>query len=115
MSSEKFKIGTDLTVETDHELKGFFDYEDVIQVKKGDRILVTKSGFNYLTGDANGNMTLSENLIDKTQFDIDNITLRVTDAVISFLGEDFENFMDWHGIKKKELFNEILEELDYFI
>lgn len=115
MSIEKFPIGTDLTVKKEHKLKGFTDNEDIIQVKEGDRVLITKSGLKYLTGAAKGNLTINEHLIDRTNYDIDNITLRITEAIIAFLGEDFKEFMDWHDIKKQELFDEILNELDYFI
>lgn len=115
MINEKFPIGSELIAQKDYELKGFSNDEDAIQVKKGDKILVTRRGLEYITGAAIGNLTLNENLIDKTAYDTDNIALRITDTIISFLGEDFKEFIEWHGIEKQELIEEILNELDYFI
>lgn len=115
MSNEKFPIGAELTVQKDHELKGFTDDQDTIQVKKGDKILVTRRGFEYMTGNAKGNITLNDDLINESEYDVDNITLRITDTIINFLGEDFKEFMEWHDIQKEELAEEILNELDYFI
>ncbi|MEG2786453.1 MAG: hypothetical protein RR942_01440 [Romboutsia sp.] len=115
MSREKYPIGTELITQKDYELKGFSDDKDVVQVKKGDKILVTNRGLEYITGNAVGNITLNEDIIDKTKYDTDNITLRITDTIISFLGDDFKDFMEWHSIKKQELMEEVLNELDYFI
>ncbi|MBO3356216.1 hypothetical protein [Clostridium perfringens] len=113
MSDNKFPIGTDLTVDQDYELKGFND--DITQVRKGDRILVTRTGLLYLTGDARGDYTISENLIDKTQYDVQNISFRVVESIISSLGDDFKNFIEERGITKEELIETVYEELDYFI
>ncbi|EPB8173098.1 hypothetical protein ACRTAL_002273 [Clostridium perfringens] len=113
MSDNKFPIGTDLTADQDYELKGFND--DITQVKKGDRILVTRTGLLYLTGDARGNYTISENLINKTQYDVQNISFRVVESVISSLGDDFKEFIEEMGITKEELIETVYEELDYFI
>ena len=113
MSDNKFPIGTDLTVDQDYELKGFND--DITQVRKGDRILVTRTGLLYLTGDARGDYTISENLIDKTQYDVQNISFRVVESIISSLGDDFKKFIEERGITKEELIETVYEELDYFI
>lgn len=113
MSDNKFPIGTDLTVDQNYELKGFDN--SVTQVKKGDRILITRTGLLYLTGDARGNYTISENLIDKTQYDVQNISFRVAETIMSVLGCDFENFIYEMGITKEELIETVYEELDYFI
>ena len=113
MSDNKFPIGTDLTVDQNYELKGFDN--SVIQVKKGDRILVTRTGLLYLTGDARENYTISENLIDKTQYDVQNISYRIVEAIISSLGDDFKDFMYEMDIDKKDLIETVYEELDYFI
>jgi hypothetical protein len=112
-SNQKFPIGTDLTVENDYKLKGFDD--SVIQVKKGDQILVTRNGLLYLTGNASGNWTISENLIDKSQYDVQNISFRVVESIISSLGDDFKDFIEEMGITKEELIETVYEELDYFI
>lgn len=113
MSDNKFPIGTDLTVDKDYKLKGFDN--SITQVKEGDRILVTRTGLLYLTGDARGNYTISENLINKTQYDVQNISFRVVESIISSLGDDFKEFMEEMGITKEELIETVYEELDYFI
>lgn len=113
MSDNKFPIGTDLTVDKDYKLKGFDN--NIIQVKEGDRILVTRTGLLYLTGDARGNYTISENLINKTQYDVQNISFRVVESIISSLGDDFKEFIEEMGITKEELIETVYEELDYFI
>ncbi|EGT3606866.1 hypothetical protein ACSW9O_15845 (plasmid) [Clostridium perfringens] len=113
MSDNKFPIGADLTVDQAYELKGFDS--SITQVKKGDRILVTRTGLLYLTGDARGNYTISENLIDKTQYDVQNISYRIVESIISSLGDDFKDFMYEMDIDKKDLIETVYEELDYFI
>lgn len=112
-NNKKFPIGTDLTVDQDYELKGFDN--SVTQVKEGDRILVTRTGLLYLTGNARGNYTISENLIDKTQYDVQNISFRVVESIISSLGDDFKDFIYEMEINKEELIETVYEELDYFI
>lgn len=110
---QKFKIGEELIVDQDYELKGCCS-EDVIKVRKGDKILVVKQGFKYLTGDAGGKWTI-RNDIDKTQFDEKNIALRIVENLINTYGYSFKDFMEEEDIDKRDLVEVVLEELSEFI
>ncbi|MGL6184730.1 MAG: hypothetical protein ACRC1T_05060 [Clostridium chrysemydis] len=113
MNHNKFPIGTDLTVQEDYKLKDFNN--NVTQVRKGDRILVTKDNLKYLTGDARGKFSYDLDLIDKEQYDVQNISSRIVEVVMSSLGYDFEELMEERDITKEELIEDVFEELDYFI
>ena len=88
--------------------------EEVIEVKAGDRAIITKMGVKYITGDARNKINMS-NKLDVKGYDVDNICKRVTKALIDNFSDVFEEYMEDYEVTKKDLEEIVYDELSEFI
>ena len=107
------KIGQEITIKEDSFIQSIFG-EEVIEVKTGDKAIITKKGIKYITGDARNKI----NIYDKSKikgYDVDNISKRVTKALIDNFSDMFEEYMEDYEVTKKELEDIVYDELSEFI
>jgi hypothetical protein len=105
MSLSKIKIGQNIVIKEDLEIKGFFDEEDKTQIKKGDSGFVDSNGFlHYETGEGSGKIQ-KINDIHLDGYDTENIARLIFERLkYRFnLGE----YMEENEYEKKEFIEEI--------
>lgn len=102
----KLKLGQIITIDKDHDIESIIT-NTKIQVKAGDKAVVTKQGIKYLTGQAKGMVNLSD--IDTGGIDFDSIAKLVYRRLS--LNHDLDTFIDDYDIDKDYLLDDIADVL----
>lgn len=105
-------IGEEIIIQEDKQIKTVLT-DKVLNVKKGDKALVTKEGIVYLTGEARGKTEFVNNQ-ETILYDIDNISKIIVRTLINRC-EALEDYMADYGIEKCELYECVGDELEKFI
>ena len=105
-------IGEEIIIQEDKQIKTVLA-DKVLNVKRGDKALVTKDGITYLTGEARGKTEFVNNL-ENILYDIDNISKIIVRALMSRF-EELEDYMNDYDIEKSELYECVGDELEKFI
>ena len=102
------KIGQEVEFKKDFKIETLVTGTK-LQVKEGDRALVTSQGFKILTGEAKGKIN-AFNGGDKTEgYDYENIAKMIYKRINGVYG--IENFLDDEDISFKEFLEEIEDVL----
>ena len=111
---EKYKIGQEIIIDKDKKIESVLG-NTVIDVKKGDKALITRNSIKFLTGEARGKIMLLEK--EKIEgFDMDNIIKRIAKNVYYELGQYvFDEFLEEMDLSLKDVEDSIYEELSQFI
>lgn len=107
------KIGQEITIKENIFIQTPLG-EEVIEVKAGDRAIITKMGVKYITGNAKGKINISDKSKIKG-YDVDNISKRVTKALIDNFPGMFEEYMEDYEVTKKDLEEIVYDELKEYI
>ena len=107
------KIGQEITIKENSFIQATFG-EEVIEVKTGDKAIITKMGIKYITGDARNKINMS-NKLDIKGYDIDNICKRIVKALINNSSDMFEEYMEDYEVTKKDLEEIVYDELKEYI
>lgn len=105
-------IGEEIIIQEDKQIKTILT-DKVLNVKRGDKALITKRGITYLTGEARGKTEFVNNP-ENIRYDIDNISKIIVRALMSRC-EELEEYMNDYDIKKSELYECVGDELEKFI
>ena len=105
-------IGEEIIIQEDKQIKTILT-DKVLNVKRGDKALITKEGITYLTGEARGKTEFVNNP-ENILYDIDNISKIIVRALMSRF-EELEDYMNDYDIKKSELYECVGDELEKFI
>ena len=105
-------IGEEIIIQEDKQIKTAFT-DKVLNVKIGDKAIVTKDGITYLTGEARGKTEFVNNP-KNILYDIDNISKIIVKALINRF-EELEDYMSDYNIQKRELYECVGDELEKFI
>ena len=104
--SMKVKIGSEMIITEDFEIKGFFN-EDTILVKKGDKGFIDSSGsMHYETGNARGKIQRFNDL-ELKGYDTENIAKLIYE-VLKYR-YSFDDFLEDNDLEIKD----VIDELDY--
>ena len=90
-------IGEEIIIQEDKQIKTILTNK-VLNVKRGDKALITKEGITYLTGEARGKTEFVNNP-ENILYDIDNISKIIVRALMSRF-EELEDYMNDYDIKK---------------
>ena len=107
------KIGQEITIKENSFIQATFGKE-VIEVKTGDKAIITKKGIKYITGDARNKINIYDKL-DIKGYDIDNICKRIVNALKNNLGYDFEEYLEDSDLSTQDLENIVWDELSEYI
>lgn len=108
------KIGQEIKITESRKLESICGGQ-ILNVKEGDKALITKYGVKYLTGEARGKIIFNneEKVIN---YDVENIAKRIADNLYYDLGHcDFEDYLEEIDLTLNDVINSILEELEQFI
>lgn len=107
------RLGQEVEITEAYEAETIIGGEK-IQVKEGDKAVVTLYGLKYTTGEAYGKYApLNEVPVG---FDMDNIARRIAKNLILDLGgQDFKDYLMDMGITMRDFEESILEELCLFL
>ncbi|NFT08117.1 hypothetical protein FDF26_13795 [Clostridium botulinum] len=105
------KIGQEFKVTEPVKLQ-MLGGENILNVKVGDRGVVTKFGVKYLTGEARGKIVFddTEKVIE---YDVENISKRIVKSIINRY--EFKEFLEDIEVSEKDLIDNALEELSEYI
>lgn len=104
----KLKIGQEVEFIENFEIETYIN-KTKLQVKKGDKALVTKCGFKILTGECRGKITSFVGNGEPKGFDYENISKLILNRLNSVFG--LESYMDDEEIEPKEFLDEIEDVL----
>lgn len=106
------KIGQEVEFKNDFKIETLITGTK-LQVKKGDKALVTSRGFKILTGEARGKINVFNERDETNGYDHENIAKMILDRINVVFG--LEEFMDYEGIKESEMMDEIEDVLTYIL
>ena len=108
------KIGQEIKITEPRKLETICGGQ-IINVKEGDKALITKQGIKYLTGEARGKIVFS-NEERVASYDVENIAKRIAENLVYDLGQyEFKDYIEEMDLTLKDVINSILEELEEFI
>lgn len=107
------KIGQEIIIKENATL-GTVLSENIIEVKIGDKAIVTKLGIKYLTGEASGKIKI-DNKEDVVTYDVDNISKRIARSIERDFGCDLDSYMEDNEVTIKNLIEIIWDELSEYI
>lgn len=102
------KIGQEIEFKNDFKIETVLS-KTILQVKEGDKALVTKRGLKILTGEAKGKITAFAKNDKVAGVDYENIANIIFRRLIN--AYDLDEFMDYEGIKESEMIDEIEDVL----
>lgn len=103
------KIGQEIIFKNDFKIETMLS-KTILQVKEGDKALVTKRGLKILTGEAKGKITAFAKNDKVAGVDYENIAKMIFNRLNSIYG--LEMLFDDEGIEFKEFIEEIEDELE---
>nr|WP_295684579.1 hypothetical protein [uncultured Lachnoclostridium sp.] len=108
------KIGQEIKITESRKLESICGGQ-ILNVKEGDKALITKYGVKYLTGEARGKIVF-DNEEKVISYDVENIAKRIAKNLVYDLGQyEFEDYLEEMDLTLKNLIDSILEELEEFI
>ena len=107
MKINEYKIGQEIEFKADFEIETFRDRK--IEVKKGDKAVVTSRGFiTYITGNARDMRQVVDGMTVEG-YDHRNIAKMILQRLINVY--NLEEFMEYEEIESKEIIDEIEDVL----
>ena len=108
------KIGQEIEIKEPRKLETICGGQ-IINVKAGDRALITKRGVKYLTGEARGKIVFDKEE-KEISYDVENIAKRIAKNLAYDLGQyEFKDYLEEMNLSLEDVINSILEELEEFI
>lgn len=108
------KIGQEIKITESRKLESICGGQ-ILNVKEGDKALITKHGVKYLTGEARGKIVF-DNEEKVISYDVENIAKRIAKNLSYDLGQcEFEDYLEEMDLTLKDVIDSILEELEEFL